>query len=86
MRCLIDHPHPYFPHVATAPWPKIIRPTNYQIDWIDCVETLESWLEKSVGPHWESWAYATTQEQEYWQACIAFKRAPDCTLFLLRWR
>jgi DMSO/TMAO reductase YedYZ molybdopterin-dependent catalytic subunit len=38
-----------------------------------------------VGDHWVKWAYSTALEQEYWQACIAFKQARDCTLFLLTW-
>ena len=85
MRCIIDHPQPYFPYIAIAPWPTITHPITYQIDWIDCVQELESWLERSVGPHYQRWAYATSQEQEYWHACVSFAREPDRTMFVLRW-
>lgn len=84
MRCLIDYPiEPYFPHIALAPWPQ--TPSLEQLDWVNSVITLESWLEQYVGHHWSHWAYATRQEQEYWQACIAFKREQDKLLFVLRW-
>jgi hypothetical protein len=72
-----------FEHFATAPWPHIHR--NWQSDWVDSVDHLESWLNRYVGPHWASWAYAQQQNQEYWQACIAFKWAKHKTLFLLTW-
>jgi len=85
MRCIIDHPiQPYFPHIAVAPWPKLSGP-SLQIDWVDSVLELESWLERFVGPHYSRWAYATTQEQEYWQACVAFALARDRTMFVLKW-
>lgn len=72
-----------FEHFATAPWPHIHH--NWQTDWVDSVEHLECWLNRYVGPHWSSWAYAQQQNQEYWQACIAFKWAKHKTLFLLTW-
>ncbi len=81
---LIDFPTPYFPHLAVAPWPIITRAPG-QVDWVDSIDTMEQWLERFVGPHLQRWAYATTQEQQYWQACIAFNRAQDRTLFVLRW-
>ena len=84
MRCIIDHPTPYFPHIAIAPWPHVVTDT-FQLDWVDSISELELWLERYIGPHWSRWAYATTQEQEYWQACIAFARAQDRTMFVLRW-
>lgn len=84
MRCLIDHPiEPYFPYIAVAPWP--CDPRLYQTDWVDSVATLESWLTAYVGRHYTHWVYATRSEQEYWQACVGFARAQDCTLFVLRW-
>ena len=72
-----------FEHFATAPWPHIHQ--NWQLDWVDSVEHLECWLNRYVGPHWANWAYAQQQNQEYWQACIAFKWAKHKTLFLLTW-
>lgn len=84
MRYLVDHPiQPYFPYIAVAPWP--VDPRHYQQDWVDSVAELESWLEQYVGSHYSRWVYATRQDQEYWQACIAFCRAPDRTLFVLKW-
>lgn len=72
-----------FEHSAIVPWP--VDPRHYQKDWIDSIDMIESWLEQYVGDHWVKWAYSTAVEQEYWQACIAFKQARDCTLFLLTW-
>lgn len=72
-----------FEYLATAPWPHIHH--NWQLDWVDSVEHLEHWLNRYVGPHWAAWAYAQQQNQEYWQACIAFKWAKHKTLFLLTW-
>ena len=72
-----------FEYIATAPWPHIY--TDYQQDWIHAVETLEQWLDRYCGAHYATWAYGQQQEQEYWQACIAFKHAKHRTLFLLQW-
>ena len=84
MRCLIDHPvDPYFPYRAVVPWPIDVR--LEQSDWILSVDILEAWLRDHVGSHWSDWVYAALEQQTYWQACVAFRRAPDCTMFLLRW-
>jgi hypothetical protein len=84
MRCLIDHPvDPYFPYRAVVPWPIDVR--LEQTDWILSVDLLEAWLRDHVGSHWSDWVYAALEERTYWQACVAFRRAPDCTMFLLRW-
>jgi hypothetical protein len=84
MRCLIDYPvDPYFPYRAVVPWP--IDARLEQTDWILSVDLLEEWLKTHVGSHYSHWVYACLEEQNYWQACVAFKRAPDRTLFLLRW-
>jgi len=72
-----------FNHLALVPWPR--DPLYTQDDWVYAIETIESWLEQYTGPHWVEWAFATTQEQEYWQACIAFRRERNKTLFLLTW-
>lgn len=71
-----------FKYLAQAPWP---RAEEFQLDWINSMEELEHWLEAYVGPHYAEWAYAQQQTYDYWQACIAFKRAEAKTLFLLRW-
>lgn len=70
-----------FEYIARAPWP------NYdsQIDWVDNVITLEQWLEQYVGQHYKRWAWATEQNHEPWQACVAFKWDKHRTLFLLKW-
>jgi hypothetical protein len=73
----------FFEYKAIVPWPKY--PFLYQQDWIDAIDTIESWLNHYCGSHWVNWAYATDQEQQYWEACIAFRRARDRTLFLLTW-
>jgi hypothetical protein len=71
-----------FEHIACAPWPGC----ESQIDWIDSVLILESWLEQYVGAHYSHWAYHNMGWGLKAGYCsLAFKRAPDRTLFLLRW-
>lgn len=70
-----------FNYIARAPWPK----PQAQIDWIDQINLLETWLDSRVGPHYARWAWATEQDQQTWEACVAFKWAKHKTLFLLTW-
>jgi hypothetical protein len=71
-----------FEYVASAPWPGC----EEQIDWIDSIIILESWLEQYVGSHYSHWAYHNMGWGLKPGYCsLAFKRAPDRTLFLLRW-
>lgn len=75
--------HHDFHYIGRAPWPHVN--TSHQLDWVDSVKTLECWLDQYIGPHWSHWAYSQQPEQEYWQACIAFKLEKYKTLFLLTW-
>ena len=78
-------PEPYpFEYIALAPWPRVYD-HGFNLDWIDSIERVEVWLERSVGSHWDRWMWATCSQQEYWECCVAFRRAPDRTLFLLQW-
>jgi hypothetical protein len=72
-----------FSHIAQVPWP--VDPRHYQRDWIVAIDILETWLEQRVGPHLTEWAFSSQQDQEYWQACIAFRQERMKTLFLLAW-
>jgi hypothetical protein len=72
-----------FIYIATAPWP--VDPRHYQQDWIEAVNDVEKWLEKCAGPHLVEWAFSTNQEHNYWEACVAFRRERNKTLFLLKW-
>lgn len=72
-----------FKFIALAPWPK--QPLAIQQDWVDAIDTLEQWLERYTGPHLVEWAFGQCQEQQYWEACIAFRREKYKTLFLLTW-
>jgi hypothetical protein len=71
-----------FEHIARVPWPQT---HPYQEDWIDCYATLEQWLCQRIGPHHSQWAWAQEQEQQHWEACVAFRWAKHKTLFLLTW-
>ena len=75
--------HHDFEYIARAPWPHIY--TDYQGDWVNAITTLEIWLNSHIGAHYSHWAYAQQQEQNYWEACVAFKQARYKTLFLLQW-
>jgi hypothetical protein len=44
---------------------------------------MEYWLDKHIGPHFVRWAWATDREQQYYEACVAFKFDKHKTLFLL---
>lgn len=70
-----------FEYIARAPWP------NYdsQLDWVENIDVLESWLNQYVGQHYQRWAWATEQNQRSWEACVAFRWAKHKTLFLLTW-
>jgi hypothetical protein len=46
---------------------------------------MEAWLNRYVGSHYSEWAYHNGTSHDYWQACIAFKRDRNKTLFLLTW-
>lgn len=70
---------PEFQYIARAPWPDY----DSQLDWVENVTTLEQWLERHVGPHYQRWDWA--REQTTSQACVAFKYAKHSTLFLLAW-
>jgi hypothetical protein len=72
-----------FEYIALVPWPQ--QPALIQTDWVDTINTVEQWLEQYTGPHWVEWAFGTCQQQEYWQACVAFRRERNKTLFLLAW-
>lgn len=75
--------HHEFPHIAIVDWP--VDPRHRQVDWVDSINVLEEWLERYAGPHLVEWAWHTTIEQQYWQACIAFKREKLKTLTLITW-
>lgn len=72
-----------FTYEAIVPWPR--SPHLAQQDWVTSIETIESWLNQYCGHHWAEWAYSTSQDQQYWEACIAFRRERNRTLFLLTW-
>lgn len=74
--------HP-FEHIAYATWPTII--VNDQWDWVTAVDEMEAWLNQYIGHHYSEWAYHNGTSADYWQACIAFRRERNKTLFLLRW-
>ena len=75
--------HP-FEHIATAHWPRIVTQDD-QYDWIAAVDEMEAWLNCYCGSHYSEWAYHNGTSIDYWQACIAFRRPRNKTLFLLRW-
>ena len=78
-------PEPYpFEYVALAPWPRVYR-HGFSIDWVDSIESVETWLLERVGSHWDSWMWATCSQQNYWECCVAFRLNRDRTLFLLQW-
>ena len=70
-----------FEFIGRAPWPI----PQAQIDWVDSLIVMENWLDTHIGPHYKRWAWATVQDHETWEACVAFKYDKHRTLFLLTW-
>jgi hypothetical protein len=52
---------------------------------LDDAGALEAWLNRYCGSHYSEWAYHNGTSVDYWQACIAFRRERNKTLFLLTW-
>lgn len=85
MRALWDS-HSNLPYRAIVPWPRIEY--NGQWDWIATVDTVESWLESQVGPHYVYWSWTMWNLRDlagYDHCSVSFLRAQDSTLFRLRW-
>lgn len=68
-----------FPYWARAPWPYWGGVSPQQ-----SMQILELWLNCHVGSHYQLWAWHD-HDHEYWEACVAFRRGRDQTLFLLQW-
>jgi hypothetical protein len=69
-----------FAHISRIPWPDLGRD---QLDWVSSVEHMESWLNRNIGQHWTSWAWANANSS--WEMAVAFRWDRDQCLFLLRW-
>jgi hypothetical protein len=72
-----------FSYIARVPWPHICE--DYQQDWVHAIDTMEQWLTRCIGSHYSEWAYAEQADQNYWEACIAFRKESYKTLFLITW-
>jgi hypothetical protein len=70
-----------FVYTATIPWPTASLP---QLDWIQGVDLVQSWLERHVGSHHASWAW--NDSGEYYHLGVAFKWDKDRCLFVLTWK
>lgn len=78
MQMLVDlH---YFTHRAAVPWPTA---SDMQIDWVQGVRTIESWLNNNVGQHLLNWAWDDSNNTYY--LGVAFKWDQDRLLFVLAW-
>jgi len=69
-----------FQYPAQIPWP-IYNST--QIDWIEGLFAIETWLRECVGPRYAQWAYNDCSE--LYNIGVAFKWNQDRTLFVLTW-
>jgi hypothetical protein len=82
----------YFPYTAQALWPGVREqqqhqpiPGMIQIDWVDALATMETWLETSIGLRYAQWVWAEHMAITAWHCGLAFHEERDRTLFLLRW-
>ena len=87
---LWDKHHPELPYTAIGAWPRIYLSPTEQEDWITSVNTVEEWLETSVGRHWVEWTWSTWSlldshlvNDRRWFG-VSFRYEPHVTLFLLR--
>jgi hypothetical protein len=83
MLALYDHPSLRLPYRAAAPWPLVEH--HGQIDWIESVYTVESWLESTIGPHYREWCWDTWALHNSSICAVSFKLEKYSTLFLLRY-
>lgn len=65
-----------FEYTAQAPWPK----PQPQIDWVDQVATVESWLNNYIGV--QQWTWVNNSGP---YITVAFEHPKHRTLFLLQW-
>ena len=82
MRALNDFPLT-LPYTAVVPWPVVER--NGQLDWIDSVYSVESWLDQYIGPHYTQWVWSMWALHQSHLCSVSFARERDTSLFLLRW-
>ena len=69
-----------FQYHAQIPWPIT---NSAQLDWIEGLLSIESWLRECVGPRYANWAYDDCPT--LYNIGVAFKWDQDRTLFVLAW-
>ena len=80
---------PILPYKAYAPWPRVLIPNSItqQDDWIESVDIVECWLERSVGIHCVDWSWTmfTLHDNVHYRTCgVSFRYEPHVSMFLLR--
>lgn len=75
---LIDH-HGFKYHAA-VPWPCLDRP---QRDWVNDIDTIQTWLQDRVGGHYRVWAWNDSGDPG--KIGVAFRWDHDRSLFVLVW-
>ena len=76
---------PSLPFHAVAPWPHVEDPRHIgQRDWVLQVNTVESWLDTNIGPHYVEWTWDMWTLKQAFYCGVAFRREPSVTMFLLR--
>jgi hypothetical protein len=76
--------YPDLPFRAVAPWPLVVTPNSLQLDWVDSVIIVESWLDQHVGDHYVDWCWNMWTLHQYNYCGVAFRYEPNVSLFLLR--
>lgn len=54
---------------------------DLQLDWVDHIITVETWLEQYVGVKGQAWEWCEHTSCR----CVVFREAKHSTLFALRW-
>lgn len=78
MLMMIEQPR--FDHYATVPWPCL---DHAQLDWVQGVHAIETWLSANVGPRLSRWAWADSGH--HYQIGVSFQWERDRLLFVMVW-
>lgn len=79
---LLDR-YPELPFSARVPWP-CVYDVNGQMDWVNTVSMVETWLNQRIGAHYVRWSWCMWGIDSAQLCGVSFAQQPDRLLFLLQ--
>lgn len=76
--------HFRMPYHVLVPWPTVTEDGQQQ-DWILACTAIETWLETTLGPHWQYWAWDMLNLDNSKLCGVRFSRESHSVMFLLKW-